>query len=135
MKKWLIILIFSLAFISLVFIKIRYFPEVYLTDEQLRMQTIDFANELLQFCTDRQRHEPEINFSNWEQSTKALINYSRETRSLYLRNFASNASFYYNEFKRRWLFDNELDHIVEDAVNRLTMESVAIKLGVLARQL
>ncbi|MFW6173104.1 MAG: hypothetical protein ACOC5T_05110 [Elusimicrobiota bacterium] len=115
--------------------KVRYFPEVYLTDEQLKSQTIDFADELLQFCSDRQRNEPEINFSNWEQSAKVLIDYHRETRSLYLRHFASNASFYYEEFKRRWISDDELDHLVENAVNRLAMEKVAIKLSVLARHL
>ncbi len=135
MKKRLLILIFSLVVIFLVFIKVLYFPEVYLTDEQLRAQTIDFADELLQFCRERQRNEPQINLSDWEQSTEELINYSGETRSLYLQNFASNASFYYEEFKRRGLSDNELDYLVENAVNRLGMERVAVKLDVLARHL
>ena len=106
-----------------------------LTNEELRTQTLNFVNELFRFCQSRHQNEPQVDFDNWEQSTNAMTNYGNETRQLYLGDFASRASYLYKEFKKKGLEDKNIAHSVENAVNRLVMESIAVKLGTLARQL
>lgn len=49
--------------------------------------------------------------------------------------YTEPAGFLYKELKKRGHTDNKLAHVVEDAVNRLVMEMIAVKLGTLARQL
>ena len=135
MKKFHKIVILLILLIIAIFLLNQWLMKPKLTDEELRTQTTDFVNELLTFCRSRQMNETQVDFNNWEQSIIELMEDSSESRYLYLRDFASRASFLYEECKKRGLTDNELDGLVEDAVNRLGMERVAIKLGALVLQL
>ena len=112
-----------------------HFQDRQLTDEQLNTVALDTARALMEFVSERQAAEPNIDFENWNESTQAQIKYSQETQNIYYRDFGGKIGHYRNEFLKRGLSDKDINMFYEHPTNYIGMRTVAMKLAELAYKL
>lgn len=125
------------------------FPNIKLSDKELKEKTLELSREIMDYVMERQENEPKLDFNDWISSLNAVINYSHETRNLFIQKYSSNTSFYYGEFHKRgmigydlwflnFLFNSNDEYFIylcEDPVNINGMRRIAVKLGALAYEL
>ncbi len=103
--------------------------------KELYSQAIDLSRQILDFVTDRQRNEPQIDFQNWDESTKRQIAYSTETNNLYFSRYSGKSVALRDEFSRHHLKNEELNRFIEHPTNYIGMRTVGMNLASLAHSL
>jgi hypothetical protein len=103
--------------------------------QALHTQAVELSNQILVFVTDRQRNEPQIDYKDWDRSTKEHINYSTETNNIFAERFGGRALAIRDEFERHQLKDRELDQFVEHPTNYIGMRIVGMRIAALAHSL
>ena len=102
---------------------------------ELATQAYDISQQVLNFLTDRERNEPQVDFENWDESTRSMLEYSTETRNLYSARFGAKVVFYRDELKKYGLSDELLNMLCTHATNSIVIRDGAIALGNLALKL
>ncbi|MGV9142041.1 MAG: hypothetical protein ACOC1X_03795 [Promethearchaeota archaeon] len=106
-----------------------------LSDKELKMETKKLFKNIYLFLREREANEPEIDFDNWEESTKRQIVYSRETMNLYKSNFHFEVISIREEYAKRNVTSETLDTYYRHPTNPIGIEQVAYGLVELANKL
>ena len=106
-----------------------------ITKTEIAEEASNISRQILDFITDRKKYEPQVDFDNWDESTRRLIQYGTETKSLYLTRYGSKVVYLRDALRDYGLTDEWLDMICQDATNAIVIEQGAIALGNLAMKL
>ena len=108
-----------------------------ITKNELKEQTLGIRTEIIIFANEREKNQPQIDFSDWKNSTDAYLDFNKETQYQWELRFASKVQFLYGEFKKRNMRLNEMTELLIENPGGSTswMKTIAIELGTLAYQL
>lgn len=106
-----------------------------LIDKQLKSDAILTSKDLMQFVIERQNNEPQVDFDNWDASTKAQIKYSTETQNIFYKDFAGKVSNLRDEFAKRGIKDKDLDMFYRHPTNYIGLRELAASLSALSEKI
>ena len=110
-------------------------PTATLGEVDLANEALETSRQVLDFVTDRERNQPQIDFNNWDESTRNLLTYSAGTKNLYSTRYGAKVTFLRAELKTYGLSNESLDLLCHDATNLIVIREGAIALGSLALKL
>lgn len=124
------------GFMPAILQKTRAYTRKYnLTDQQLKVQTIQLSNDIDFFVNERMQTEQLPNRDNWDESTRELIHHSQESLSLYHVRFNQRLADMHHEFELRKIIDSEFDRYYANPTNYIGMREVSHRLAVMAAYL
>ena len=115
---------------------VRFFAKEMISDDKiLKNKATDLAREIINFSNNRRLNEPEIDFDQWDESTRASSQYHTETMNIYYLNYLVRVTELRYEFLKRGINDKELDMIYNFPTNYFGLRDVSIGLVNLANKL
>lgn len=106
-----------------------------LTNQQLKVQTIQLSNDIDFFVNERMQTEQLPNRDNWDESTQELFHHSQESLSLYHVRFNQRLADLHHEFELRKITDSEFELYYANPTNYLGMREVSHRLAIMAANL
>jgi len=100
----------------------------------LKRESQQLSQDILQFLSDRQRLEPELvpTKKQRRKQTNDLIRHGRETVTLHHQRFGSRVISVYEHLRERGYSDKRVDTYYEHPTNELGIRELAQRLGALA---
>ncbi len=106
-----------------------------LTDNDLKNEGFAVAKNLMEFVIERQNSEPQINFTDWDKSTKAQMKFSTETQNIFFKDYAGKVAHLRDEFSKRDLKDENLDRFYQHPTNYIGLRELAASIATLSEKI
>jgi hypothetical protein len=130
------------SFISSTSIIVNFISQTYLrispndfTNSELIATSTEDAKKLIDFIAQRRKNQPQIDFNNWSESTKAQLAYDNQSQYLYSRDFYPLMSRYKTEYAKRGINNKNFNMFYKNPTNYLGLEDVAKSLFDMINQL
>ena len=111
------------------------FVEKGISDEELKIESLELSRDIFEFIKERRLNEPEIDFDDWEESTEEYLLYTTETGQLYNTRFGKKLAIVREEYAKRGIFDKEFERHYKNPTNYFGMTDVASRLSAMTTYL
>lgn len=112
----------------------RFIPKE-MSDEELRLDSLELSRDIFEFIEERKSNEPEIDYNNWEESIADYTKYHSNSKEIYNSRFGRRLSIVREEYAKRVIYDEAFDMFYKNPTNYFGMTDVASRLAAMSTYL